>query len=69
MEYLQHIGVQRKHIGSLLVWKPILFNNDVEKDLGPISDHLKNINVSTNDIDKIMTSFPWLSCYDLECDF
>jgi hypothetical protein len=66
MEYLQQIGVQRKHINGLLLWKPILFNNDVEKELGPIGDYLKNINASTDDINKIVTSFPWLFCYDLE---
>jgi hypothetical protein len=41
----------------------------VEKDLGPIGDYLKNINVSTYDINMIVTSFAWLFCYDLEHDF
>jgi hypothetical protein len=66
VEYLQQIGVQRKHIGGFLVRRPILFDSDVEKDLGSIGDYLKSINVSTNDIDKIVISFPWLFCYDFE---
>jgi len=41
----------------------------VEKDLGAIGDYFKSINTSTNDIDKIVISFPWLFCYDLEQDF
>ncbi len=34
VEYLQQIGVQRKHIGGFLVRRPILFDSDVEKDFG-----------------------------------
>jgi hypothetical protein len=66
MEYFHYIRIQRKHISGFLVWKPILSDSDVEKDLGSIGDYLKSINASTNDIDKIVISFPWLFCYDFE---
>jgi hypothetical protein len=41
----------------IVMWKRILVQ---------IGDYLKSINVSTNDIDKIVISFPWLFCYDFE---